>query len=59
VLISSGVFRGLAGEHWRESRHERELAHAALRRFHTEVTANRKAVASNHLMPKLDAALRE
>ena len=47
VLISSGVFLGLAGEQWRESRHEQELARAALRRFHTEIAANRKAVATN------------
>lgn len=47
VLISSGVFLGLAGEQWRESRHEHQLAQAALRRFQTEIAANRKAVAAN------------
>ena len=47
VRSSSGVFLGLAGEQWRESRHEQELARAALRRFHTEIAVNRKAVAAN------------
>lgn len=46
VLISAGVFLGLAGEQFRERRHEHELARAAIRRFHTEVTANRAAVAA-------------
>jgi len=45
VLISIGVFLGLAGEQWRESAHDRELAHASLRRFRSEFRANRKAVA--------------
>ena len=44
ALISVGVFLGLAGEQWREARHQRELAEQALRRFRTEVVANRKAV---------------
>jgi hypothetical protein len=46
VLISMGVFLGLAGEQWRESAHHRELAEDALRRFRTELTANRRAVAA-------------
>lgn len=45
ALIATGVFLGLAGEQWRESRAHRELAEAALRRFKTELTANRAAVA--------------
>jgi hypothetical protein len=44
-LISIGVFLGLAGEQWREHAHQRELAEQALRRFRTELTENRKAVA--------------
>ena len=44
ALISVGVFLGLAGEQWREARHQRELAEQALRRFRTELVANRKAV---------------
>jgi hypothetical protein len=47
VLIASGVFLGLAGEQWRETQHEHELARAALRRFRIEVTANRKGVVEN------------
>jgi len=46
VLIGTGVFLGLAGEQWRESMRHRELADAALRRFRTEILANRKAVAA-------------
>ena len=46
VLIGTGVFLGLAGEQWREARHQRELAEQALRRFRTEIVANRKAVES-------------
>jgi hypothetical protein len=45
VLISAGVFLGLMGEQWRENRHHRELAEQALRRFKTELTSNRTAVA--------------
>lgn len=44
ALISVGVFLGLMGEQWRESRHHHELAEQALRRFRTEIEANRKAV---------------
>jgi len=46
ALISVGVFLGLMGEQWRESRHQRELAEQALHRFKTEITANRAAVAA-------------
>jgi hypothetical protein len=46
TLISAGVFLGLAGEQWRERSHQRELAEQALRRFKTEIEANRTAVAS-------------
>jgi hypothetical protein len=45
ALIATGVFLGLAGEQWRENRHHRELAHDALRRFRTELSTNREAVA--------------
>jgi hypothetical protein len=45
VLISAGVFLGLMGEQWRERSEHRELAAEALRRFHTEISTNRKAVA--------------
>ena len=45
LLISTGVFLGLAGEQWRESARHHELAREALRRFRSEVTMNRKAVA--------------
>jgi hypothetical protein len=46
ALISVGVFLGLAGEQWRERAHQRELSEQALRRFRTELVANRKAVES-------------
>src|SRR5262245_32508359 len=46
LLISAGVFLGLMGEQWRETQHRRELAEQALRRFKTELTANRTAVES-------------
>jgi hypothetical protein len=46
VLISVGVFLGLAGEQWRESVHDRELAMASLRRFRSEFRTNREAVAA-------------
>jgi len=45
LLISAGVFLGLLGEQWREHAHQRELAELSLRRFRTEIVANRKAVA--------------
>lgn len=44
LLIGTGVFLGLAGEQWRESREHRERAQASLRRFHTELVDNKKAV---------------
>jgi hypothetical protein len=44
ILISAGVFLGLAGEQWRESHHRHELAEASLQRFRTEIVDNRKAV---------------
>ena len=45
ALISAGVFLGLMGEQWREDSERRELADGALRRFRTEIMANRAAVA--------------
>ena len=47
VLISAGVFLGLMGEQWRERAEQRELASETLRRFRTEILANRSAVAAN------------
>jgi hypothetical protein len=46
ILISAGVFLGLAGEQWRESARHRELSHEAMQRFRTEIVENRKAVAA-------------
>lgn len=46
VLISTGVFLGLAGEQWRQDRQQRELARTSLRRFGAEIQTNRKAVAA-------------
>ncbi len=46
LLIGIGVFLGLAGEQWRESREHSERAQASLRRFHTELRDNKKAVAA-------------
>lgn len=46
LLIGTGVFLGLAGEQWRESREHRERAEASLRRFHTEMSDNKKTVAA-------------
>jgi hypothetical protein len=46
LLIGTGVFLGLAGEQWRESRQHRERAEASLRRFHTELADNKNAVAA-------------
>jgi hypothetical protein len=45
VLIAVGVFLGLAGEEWREDRENRRLADETLRRFRTEILANRAAIA--------------
>lgn len=44
ALIGTGVFLGLAGEQWRENARHRELAEQALRRFRSEITANKKAI---------------
>ena len=44
VLIAVGVFLGLAGEEWREDRENRRLASETLRRFRTEIAANRDIV---------------
>ena len=46
VLISAGVFLGLAGDAWREREQKREAARASLRRFRAEIAANREAVAA-------------
>ena len=46
MLIAVGVFLGLAGEQWRENARHREMAKASLRRFQSEIVANRKAVAA-------------
>jgi hypothetical protein len=61
VLISAGVFLGLAGEQWRENARHRELAEQSLRRFRTEILENRKAVANVKdyhvtMMKQLEAA---
>lgn len=45
ALIGTGVFLGLAGEQWRENARHRENAHDAVRRFRTEIDANRQSVA--------------
>ncbi len=44
VLITVGVFVALMGDQWRENAHDRQLAADSLRRFRTEIAANRKAV---------------
>ena len=44
VLISAGVFLGLAAEQWRSNAQHREQAHAALQRFRTEIQSNQAAV---------------
>jgi hypothetical protein len=44
VLISAGVFLGLAGEQWREDRENRRLAEDSLRRFRAEIVFNRDAI---------------
>jgi hypothetical protein len=48
VLITAGVFLGLAGESWRETREHRELAGQSLRRFREEIKTNRAAVLRVH-----------
>lgn len=44
VLISVGVFLGLAGEEWREDRENRQLADETLRRFRAEILVNRDEI---------------
>jgi hypothetical protein len=44
ILISVGVFLGLAGEQWREQRRHHELAESSLRDFRSEIVTNRKAI---------------
>jgi hypothetical protein len=46
VLIGLGVFLGLAGEEWREDRENNRLAAETLRRFRTELVANRTTIMS-------------
>jgi hypothetical protein len=46
LLISAGVFLGLAGEQWRERASERSLAQSSLRRFRAELRKNRDSVAA-------------
>jgi hypothetical protein len=45
ILISVGVFLGLAGEQWREHRRHQELAESSLRDFRSEIVTNRKEIA--------------
>jgi hypothetical protein len=60
LLISAGVFLGLAGEQWRESREHRERAQASLRRFQAELGHNKKSVAEvRDYHTKLRTSLRE
>ena len=44
ALIGVGVFLGLVGEQWRQSRGDRQQAKDALYRFQTEILANRSAI---------------
>lgn len=44
VLISIGVFLGLAGDQWREDAQQRQSAKASLHRFRSELLTNRKSV---------------
>ncbi|HKP16480.1 MAG TPA: hypothetical protein VJT85_10445, partial [Gemmatimonadaceae bacterium] len=46
ALIASGVFLGLLADQWREREQHRDAARASLRRFRTEIAANREAVAA-------------
>jgi hypothetical protein len=46
ALIAVGVFLGLAGDAWREHEQHRDAARASLRRFRTEILANRRAVSA-------------
>jgi hypothetical protein len=45
ALITTGVFLALLGDEWRENREHRALAQTSLRRFQTEIRANRSALA--------------
>ena len=45
ALIGTGVFLGLMGEEWRESRAHHELAATALHNFRTEILANGRSIA--------------
>ena len=61
-LISIGVFLGMVGEQWRETRAHHELAAASLRNFRAEIVANRTALADvrayhEGLRPHLNAFL--
>lgn len=44
ILISTGVFIGLAAEQWRSDRQHRDQATAALERFKAEIETNQAAV---------------
>jgi hypothetical protein len=44
VLISTGVFLGLAAEQWRSNAQHRDQARAALQRFRSEIESNKTAV---------------
>jgi hypothetical protein len=46
ALIAAGVFLGLLADQWREREQHRDAARASLRRFRTEIAANRQAVAA-------------
>jgi hypothetical protein len=48
MLIGTGVFLGLAGEQWRESRGHHELAERSLKDFRGELQFNRQAVSDVH-----------
>ena len=47
IFIGFGVFLGMAADQWRTDRQHRDQAHDALRRFKTEIEANRAAVMKN------------
>jgi hypothetical protein len=55
ALITLGVFLALMVDQWRERADHRQLAEDVLRRFHTEFTTNRAAVAA--VRPKHENAL--
>lgn len=59
ALIGLGVFLGLAGEQWRQSREHRAEALESLRRFRAEIVSNRSDVATkldNHRPLQKDVA---